>query len=63
MPAVSSGILAITSEDLPNLNIGGKFVPETLMPAMAELEESYEKFSKRYKVQGITIDVDPISML
>ena len=23
---------------------GGKFVPETLMPAIAELEESYEKF-------------------
>ena len=28
---------------------GGKFVPETLMPALAELEESYERFNRDEK--------------
>ena len=35
-----------------NINYGGQYVPETLMPALYELEEAYERFKQDEKMQA-----------
>jgi tryptophan synthase beta chain len=35
-----------------NIQYGGQYVPETLMPALIELENSYQKFQKNKQIQN-----------